>query len=291
MASQPVGTEPWLATDADATTRWAASNADGQWWYVDLGTTQDFDQVAINWESGFARIYGVYVSDEVEWRTVFWTNSGDGGADVISFEPQTARYVMVYAARRGTALPVSFYGAGVFNTAAMTGTVQIAVADEDPIKPSDDTPPTAPEPPADPDKDPQLVGEGESAQENAPIASAALPITPTVAITVELPVAVILKADAKPIEDSVTDTLHLIGDASANEVRGRTVMTYEWSSHRDGVLSTTLTATLPITQLSPGPHIVSFRVQDDQGNWSQPVQAIWVQAPASFVYLPALRRE
>ncbi len=293
-STEVVGMEPWLATDAGTATRWSALAGDGQWWYVDLDTPQTFDQVIINWDEGFVRKYGVYVSnDETDaWRNVFWTNSGDGGADVISFRPQTARYVMVYGAVRNSVLPMSFYDVGVFNTGETGETgIVIASVDEDPIKPPDDAPPVAPEPPADANKDPQLVGEGEFAQENAPDVNTAPVISPTAAITVELPVSVILKADAKPIEDSLTDTLHLIGDASANEVRGRTVMTYEWSSHRDGVLSNSITATLPLTQLAPGPHIISFRVQDDLGNWSQPAQAVWVQSPAAFVYLPSVQKD
>jgi len=134
------------------------------------------------------------------------------------------------------------------------------------------------------------LGEGADGQENAPSAESAAAISPTVAVTVELPVAVILQADAKAIEDRRNDLLHLIGDAAANAARGRSVVAYEWRSHRDGVLSTAITATLPISQLAPGPHIITFRVQDDQGHWSQPDSALWVNLPAWFVYLPATVR-
>jgi subtilisin family serine protease len=281
-----IGAEPWRATDDDLDTRWAAKNGDGQWWYVDLGAAQSFDQVMVNWESGYARGYGVFISNGEGWRNVFWTNEGDGGVDVIAFTRQTARYVMVYSAQRGTDSPLSFYAVGVFDTGS--GPAQVAHTDD--TKPPDEEPPATPEPPAEEGKAPQLPGEGADGQENAPSAESAATISPTVAVTVELPVAVILQADAKAIEDRRDDLLHLIGDAAANAARGRSVVACEWRSHRDGVLSTAITATLPISQLAPGPHIITFRVQDDQGHWSQPDSALWVNLPAWFVYLPTTVR-
>ena len=304
-STEAMGNEPWQATDADASTRWSARNGDGQWWYVDLGTRQTFNQVIVNWDAGFARGYGVYVSNGISdtWHNAFWTKDGDGGADVISLEPQAARYVMIYGATRVTNVPMSCYNVGVFNTgvtSTISSTMQVADAiafdasgtPTDTVKPPDAEPPIAPEPPADAGKDPQLVGEGESAQENAPTAEANANgvVSPTAAITVELPVAVILKADDKPIETGITGTLVLVGDASANAAHGRSVAAYEWRSQRGGLLSTNITATLPITQLATGPHIITFRVKDDQGNWSQPSEALWVRLPASFVFLPVVRR-
>jgi hypothetical protein len=100
----------------------------------------------------------------------------------------------------------------------------------------------------------------------------------------------ILQADAKPIEDETEDTLHLAGGASANAAHGRSIVAYEWRSHRDGVLANEITATLPISQLAPGPHIITFRAQDDQGNWSQPSETLWVNLPTHFVFLPAAER-
>lgn len=282
-----IGAEPWLATDDDLSTRWAAKPGDGQWWYVDLGSMQSFDQVTINWEAGYARRYGVFVSDGDAWRNVFWTNEGDGGVDVIGFERQTARYVMVYGAQRGSDLPLSFHAVGVFDTGQ--NLTQVALAGDD-AKPPDETPPETPQPPAEDGKDPQLPGEGADAQENAPAAESAATIVLAAPITVELPVAVILQADANAVEENHTDTLYLVGGAAANAARGRSVVAYEWRSHRDGVLSTGITATLPISQLAPGPHIITFRAQDDQGHWSQPDSALWVNLPAAFVYVPLVRR-
>ncbi|MCS6849528.1 MAG: S8 family serine peptidase [Anaerolineae bacterium] len=282
-----IGAEPWLATDGDPTTRWAAKPGDGQWWYVDLGSRQSFNQVTINWEAGYARRYGVFVSDGGAWRNVFWTNEGDGGVDVIGFERQTARYVLVSGAQRGTELPLSFYAVGVFDTGQ---NLPQAVLAGDDTKPPDDAPPEAPQPPAEDGKAPQLPGEGADAQENAPVAESAAAILPAVPITVELPVAVILKADANAVEAKRDDLLYLVGDASANAARGRSIVAYEWRSHRDGVLSTGITATLSISQLAPGPHIITFRARDDQGYWSQADSALWVNPPAAFVYVPMVRR-
>jgi hypothetical protein len=281
-----IGDEPWQATDADAdrVTRWSAREGDGQWWYTDLGAAQQLDQIVIHWDEGYARSYGIYLADEIggEWRNTFWTNEGDGGVDVINVAPQPARFVMVYGARRGNDLPMAFYNVGVFDT----GQVEAMAALDDPIKPPDTEPPTPPEPPSDGDKDPLLPGQGGDAQENAPRAEAAPEMTLTVSAGPELPVAVILQADAKAIETGQDDLLHLIGDTSANAANDRSVVAYEWRSHRDGVLSTAITATVPITQLSAGPHVLSFRAQDDQGHWSLPSESVWIKMPASFVFTP-----
>jgi hypothetical protein len=164
--------------------------------------------------------------------------------------------------------------------------------DADPIKPPDTEPPATPEPPADADKDPQLVGEGDQAQENAPAAeaNAAPALSPAAPLTVELPVAVILKADNMALESPDDTLLHLVGDGSANAAQGRRVTAYEWRSHRAGVLSTSITATLPISSLAAGPHLISLRVQDDQGQWSQASEMLWLNAPFTQVFLPAVQR-
>lgn len=44
------------------------------------------------------------------------------------------------------------------------------------------------------------------------------------------------------------------------------ITAYEWSSSRDGILG--YTSELSINTLTKGDHRISFRVQDDQGNWS-----------------------
>ncbi len=293
-STEAIGMEPWQASDGDATTRWGARDGDGQWLQVDLGKAQAFDQVVLNWDAGFAREYGLFVASEAgDWQRIFWTNSGDGGADVISLPAQMARYVLVYAARRGADVPVSLFNFGVFNTGeTLMQANSVDGADVDPIKPPDTEPPATPEPPADAGKDPQLVGEGEQAQENEPVAEAnvAPAISLAAPITVELPVAVILQSDNLALLSPITTELILVGDASANAAKGRRVAAVEWRSNRDAVLATTQTATVPISQLAAGPHVIQLRVQDDAGNWSIVSEAVWLNPPFTQVFLPAIRR-
>jgi subtilisin family serine protease len=292
-STESIGMEPWQSNDADAATRWTARDGDGQWLQIDLGKAQMFDQVVLNWGDGFAREYGLFLAnDDGAWQRAFWTNSGDGGADVISLPAQTARYLLVVAARRGTDLPVSLFSAGVFNTGETFMQASDAGAEAELPKPPDTEPPLTPEAPADAGKDPQLVGEGEQAQENAPSAEAeaAPAITLAAPITVELPVAVILKADNLAVLSPITTELILVGDASANAAKGRSVAAVEWRSNRDGVLATTLTATVPISGLAAGPHVIQLRVQDDAGNWSLASEAVWLNPPFTQVFLPAIKR-
>jgi len=55
------------------------------------------------------------------------------------------------------------------------------------------------------------------------------------------------------------------------------IIAYEWSSNLDGALSTI--ASFTTTSLSPGIHIISFRVRDNEGVWSNKVtQPLYINA-------------
>lgn len=67
-------------------------------------------------------------------------------------------------------------------------------------------------------------------------------------------------------------------NGTGSDING-TVMIYEWNSSIDGFLSSE--KDFNITDLSIGTHIISFRVQDNDGDWSEWATAILVVNPNS----------
>jgi hypothetical protein len=100
----------------------------------------------------------------------------------------------------------------------------------------------------------------------------------------EVPIAQIL--DVSPLTLTHENDLLLSGGGfDGDESDGRTVA-WSWSSNVDGPLCTETTCRLPWKLFSSGTHILTFRVQDDEGAWSVPVTATVYVQPMWQVYLP-----
>ncbi len=82
------------------------------------------------------------------------------------------------------------------------------------------------------------------------------------------------------------DTVVFSGTADEEQVLG-----YEWRSDRDGVLSASRTFELEAAALSPGTHQVQFRVQGQDGSWSDSDTTTLVVEEGWQVYLPLVVRE
>jgi len=88
------------AVDGDPLTYWASQKAVGnsktnsEWITVDLGATMSLSEIIFEWDKFYATSYTVQIStDLTSWTTVYETNAGDGGQDVIVPEGVSARYV------------------------------------------------------------------------------------------------------------------------------------------------------------------------------------------------------
>lgn len=94
------GTTPAGALDGSTATRWTtgATQAPGQWFQVDMGQAQTFDQVVLDAGSptgDYPRGYQVQVSsDATDWTTVA-TGTGSTPAVLVPFPVQTARYLKI----------------------------------------------------------------------------------------------------------------------------------------------------------------------------------------------------
>lgn len=107
---------PYNAIDGRTLTRWASSFADNQWLKIDMGQIRDVNGVTIYWEAAYASTYNVQIStDDSTWVTVYTTNSGDGGTDVISFTLQPAQYIKINCITRAT-----IYGNSIWEVTVST---------------------------------------------------------------------------------------------------------------------------------------------------------------------------
>ncbi|MEU1150747.1 discoidin domain-containing protein [Streptomyces sp. NPDC005863] len=105
---------PAAAVDGKVTTRWASDWSDPQWLQVDLGSTQSFKHVQLNWETSYAKAYTLQTSDDGQnWRTVHEVGDGNGGIDDFDVSG-TGRYVRVNGTARGTGWGYSLYEFGVY---------------------------------------------------------------------------------------------------------------------------------------------------------------------------------
>lgn len=102
------GGSPANATDGNEFTRWStgASQTNGQWFEVDMGTAQTFGELVLDAENSagdYPRGYQVNVSsDGSNWGSPVASGSGNSAVTVISFSPQTARYIRVMQTSSGS---------------------------------------------------------------------------------------------------------------------------------------------------------------------------------------------
>jgi len=285
------GVEPNKAFDGNMGTRWSSRFVDPGWIYVDLGQNYTFNQVVLRWETAYARRYGIYVWRGSYWQNLYWTDSGDGGVDTITFSPTTGRWILMYGVQRGTPWGYSLWEFEVYDTAA---TVIPIVPPDDPGK-GDPGQPEEPLPPTTLGKDVEALstGSGEDGQENMPLMATPPDESPPVdtTTTYSLPTAYI---------DLITPTIgyqgvhsiYFSGSGVDNDEEGQSIIAYGWSSSLDGPIGVGYSPsfTWPATALSPGTHIITLTVQDDEGMWSEPAVATLTIRPGSRLYLPLILR-
>ncbi len=132
------GDSPGNTLDGNLTTRWStgASQVNGQWFQVDLGSVNAFNKIVLNCVNSandYPRGYQIYVSnDGVNWGSSIATNTGTSGITTITFSPQSARYIRII--QTGSA-PGTFWSIDEFNVfgtspAAPVGLTATAVGEQ-----------------------------------------------------------------------------------------------------------------------------------------------------------------
>jgi acyl-homoserine lactone acylase PvdQ len=103
------------AVDGSLSTRWASSWADNQYLQVDLGSSKAVGRARINWESAYATAYKIETStDGSTWTQRAAVTGGNGGLDVVSWTPATARYLRLTGQTRATSYGFSIYELEVY---------------------------------------------------------------------------------------------------------------------------------------------------------------------------------
>ncbi|MFI5758547.1 discoidin domain-containing protein [Streptomyces sp. NPDC051569] len=120
-STENVGTPASAAVDGNAGTRWSSAAADPQWLQVDLGATASLTQVALNWETAYAKAFQIQTStDGTNWTSVYSTTTGPGGNQTLTVTG-SGRYVRVYTTQRATQYGVSLWEFQVYGNSGATG--------------------------------------------------------------------------------------------------------------------------------------------------------------------------
>ena len=146
--------------------------------------------------------------------------------------------------------------------------------------------PLAPLGPNDEEKEVFLVGEDEDAQENFPLAEESSVAAPSEFVNTGMPYAEIISPSELDSFFTEADHFRFEGYGIDNDEDGESIVAYNWRSSLDGELSTEATFTLPLHSLSHGTHTIFFKVQDNEGYWSEEAVTILEVNNQSSIYLP-----
>ena len=107
------------ANDGSSSTRWASLERNGEWWQVDLGSTQSVSSVSVNWETAYASRYQIQTStDGSTFTTVADVTNTSAGTKTTTFTATNTRYVRIVGVTRGTPYGISIWEAQVFGTSS-----------------------------------------------------------------------------------------------------------------------------------------------------------------------------
>jgi fibronectin type 3 domain-containing protein len=99
---QGAGYPASAAVDDNFNTRWSSLFSNPQWLLADLGATHKISQVALYWETAYAKAFQIQVSpDGTNWTTIYATTRGTGGTQILAVNG-TGRYIRMYGTQRGT---------------------------------------------------------------------------------------------------------------------------------------------------------------------------------------------
>ncbi|MFK0322332.1 discoidin domain-containing protein, partial [Streptomyces sp. NPDC090231] len=119
------GTPAASAVDGDNGTRWSSAASDPQWIEVDLGSSASVSQIALKWETAYAKSYRIeFSTNNSTWSTAYSTTTGPGGNETLNVSG-TARYVRLTGTTRATQYGYSLWEFQVFGTTGGGGGPQI----------------------------------------------------------------------------------------------------------------------------------------------------------------------
>ncbi len=118
-AASSMISNPLEAVDGVPTSRWESIQGnDPEWIYVDLGSPHDIDSIKLNWETAYAALFRIEVSNDASsWTTIYTeTDAARLNAyvqpnliDTIIVSAPNVRYVRMYGTQRATGYGYSIY--------------------------------------------------------------------------------------------------------------------------------------------------------------------------------------
>lgn len=121
------------SVDGDSISRWSTTYSDDQWFIVEMEQLYTIQRVFFDWEAAFGKVYDIQVSSDGEnWETVFSETCGNGGKDLIVFDPVDAKFVKMDGNKRGTQWGYSFFEMEIYTTSITNNqpTVEGAIPDQ-----------------------------------------------------------------------------------------------------------------------------------------------------------------
>jgi beta-glucosidase len=120
---------PAAAVDGNPATRWSSAwlgvtNADTEWFAVDLGAIHAIRSVVLKWEAAYGKEYLLQASlDNATWSTLYATTNGTSGTNVITGLEGVGRFVRLQGLKRGSGYGYSLWEFEVYGA----GTEQVAL--------------------------------------------------------------------------------------------------------------------------------------------------------------------
>jgi exopolysaccharide biosynthesis protein len=118
---------PAQGNDGNMGTRWSSngSAANGEWWWVDLGSAQTFDRVVVRWEAAYAANHFIGWSNDGRNFTGYYYTIGTPGSYQYAIGTRTARYVGIWMYRRAPCCGnYSFYELEVYRGAVAAASAE-----------------------------------------------------------------------------------------------------------------------------------------------------------------------
>lgn len=119
----------WGSATANAPPTPAVPGVDPSWLQVDLGSSQSFNTVIINWENAYATQYQILYTDadpatNPTWKVAYTNNTGAGGTETLTFPTVSGRYIRLQGIQRATQYGYSVYEFQVYNVSQCGGTAE-----------------------------------------------------------------------------------------------------------------------------------------------------------------------
>ncbi len=118
--------------DGNTATRWASCYEDNAFFLIDLGKSEKFSYIKINWESAYGKEYTISVSDDnANWVPIIDEKNGSSGDMDYSFQEVSARYLKWQGIKRGTEYGYSIFEFGVYKDSSLAN-VASAISEDYP---------------------------------------------------------------------------------------------------------------------------------------------------------------